>query len=112
MAGIDDPVVIGQMLKATPGGCDVTQGGVTTGGHLDVYPDGVFNDQGIAVADALLEVPAEALPDVCVNPETGKSGGQGETVTVKKPGYEFEWVVRGVREGTAPGQITLLLANR
>lgn len=103
-----DPEVIDEMIGLTPGAVAVKYGGRTGWGHDAHVPTAFGEDVGAVVSEPSVVVAAEYFPGVCLDSGAGTAEGVGKKIAVKG----FDWYIRAMEPGEAPGEIRLFLSNR
>lgn len=103
-----DANTINAMLGATPGSVVVKYGGHTGWGHSAHVPIGFSQGPGAIASEPSVVVASGYFPSICIDEGSGEVTGIGERIAVG----DFDWFVRGIEPGEAPGEIRLLLSNR
>ncbi len=108
MPDLMDPDVIDSMIRRTPGAVTVSHGGVDGWGHDAHIPTLAGEDVGALGSEPSVVVADRKFPGICLNYGAGTIEGVDERITVA----DYDWTVRGIEPGEAPGEIRLLLSNR
>ena len=108
MADLMDPTVISEMLRVTPGAVPVSFGGVHGWGHFANVPEPFGEAQGVIASSPAVVIPSGYFPDICLDDGKGEASGIGKPIRVG----DYNWYVRDLEPGEAPGELRVLLSNR
>ena len=108
LGNLMSPAVIDVMIGATPGAVVVSYGGVTGWGHYAQVPTAFASDDGVVVSVPSVVVADGHFPGIGGCESDGAHEGVGESIVVG----DYEWTIRGIEPGEAPGEIRLMLSNR